>query len=203
MISRITPIMIVCFLLSFYKINAQTKIVGECSLSFVIQKTNSNDTLGFKMVYVKGDQCKTVLQTPQLTQTLYFSEQQSKATVTKDIGTSHFLQVINYPPINSPNLLSIKFLNPDSIVNILDYSCKQLSLKWSDGTTYFVWYTNQIAATINNYELAFKEVPGLVLAYTVISNSGTSLHYQATKIDLSPISLSQFNVNKERYQSID
>jgi len=56
---------------------------------------------------------------------------------------------------------------------------------------------------VNAFELAFKEVPGLVLSYTILPVSGASVKYQAVNIDLSPIPLSQFNVNRERYQSID
>jgi len=199
-----TPLFLLACL--FYLLNtaqAQTKIVGECSIEFLIKKINSTDTIGNKLVYIKGNQCKTILRTPQLSQTLYFNIQQSIASITKDIGSSHFLQVVNYPPINLPNLISMKELISDSVLTILGYNCKNVALKWSDGIIYQIWYTTEIAATVNTYELAFKEVPGLVLAYTIIPIVGSPIQYLATKIDLSPIALSQFNFNKELYQTID
>lgn len=190
----------------FYSLNtiqAQTKIVGECSLEFVILKKNTNDTIGYKVVLVKGDQCKTVLLTPQLSQALYFNIQQTTARITKDIGTSHFLQVINYPPQNQPNLISMKEVATDSLVEILGYKCKNVEMKWSDGITYQIWYTPEINATVNTYELAFKDVPGLVLAYNIIPLEGNVIQYQAIKIDLSPIATSQFYINQDLYQIID
>jgi hypothetical protein len=182
---------------------SQTKIVGECALEFLIKKENTSDTIGHKVVFIKGDQCKTILQTPQLVQSLYFNLQQATASITKDIGASHFLQVINFPPFNQPNLISMKELNADSTLKILGYNCKSVELKWSDGVIYQIWYTAEIATTVNTFELAFKEVPGLVLVYTIIPALGSPIQYQATKIDLSPISLNQFNINKELYQIID
>ena len=199
-----SPLLLLAFLLySLNTIQAQTKIVGECTLDFSITNALNNDTIGTKAVFVKGDQCKTILQTAHLNQSLYFNIQQTTATITKDIGSSHCLQVINYPPQNQPNLISMKETMPDSTMKILGYNCKNVELKWSDGIVYQVWYTTEIAATVNTYELAFKEISGLVLAYIIIPVSGNSIQYKANKIDLSPISLSQFNINTTLYQSID
>jgi len=199
-----SPLLLLAFLLySFNSIQAQTKIVGECAIEFSIINTVNSDTIGSKIVFIKGDQCKTILQTAQLNQSLYFNIQQSTATITKDIGTSHFLQVINFPPQNQPDLISMKETMPDSTMKIVGYNCKNIELKWSDGIVYQVWYTTEIAATVNIYELAFKEIAGLVLAYTIIPVTGNPIQYKANKIDLSPISLSQFNINTALYQSID
>lgn len=200
---RITPLIFAYLLLPLCALKAQTKIIGECTLKYVIKQLNTEDTIGFKSVYVKGDQCKTTLQTPHLTQTLLFNVQQSTATITKDIGSTHFLQSVIYPPVAQPNLISMKEFATDSVVKILGYNCKRVELKWSDGVVYQILYTTDIATTVNTFELAFKEVAGLVLSYTIYPISGQAIQYQATKIDLSPISLSQFNINKDLYQIID
>ena len=196
-------LLLACLLCLLNTIQAQTKIVGECTLEFSITNFVNKDTIGSKAVFVKGDQCKTILLTAQLNQSLYFNIQQPTATITKDIGTSHFLQVVNYPPQNQPNLISMKETMPDSTMKIVGYNCKNVELKWSDGVIYQIWYTPEIAATVNTYELAFKEIPGLVLAYTITPLTGSSIQYKANKIDLSPISLNQFNINSALYQRID
>lgn len=197
------PLITFCLLFSFLTLNAQTKIVGECSLLFQITNVDTGDTIGQKHIYIKGNQCKTVLETPQLKQGLFFNLQQTKATITKDIGSSHFLQVINYPPSAAPNLISMKESLTDTSIQILGYQCKGVELILSDGVVYQIWYTTEISATVNTFELAFKEVPGLVLSYKIIPLKGKSFHYMATKIDLSPISLNQFNINANQYQIID
>ncbi len=186
-----------------FGIKAQTKIIGECTLQYSITQLQSSDTIGTKWVYVKGDQCKTTLQTPQLVQSIYFDIQKTNAIITKVIGASHFLQEVVYPPTVLPNLISMKEIANDSAVQILGYHCKNVELQWSDGVVYQIWYTPEISLSVNNFELAFKEVGGLVLSYNIIPANGRSIQYRAISIDLSPISISQFSINKMEYQVID
>ena len=178
-------------------------MIGECVLQYTITQNAHLDTIGEKWVYVKGNQCKTILQTQQLVQTLLFNTESSTAIITKDIGASHFLQEIVYPPLATPNLLSMKEIIADSTMKILGYICKGVELKWSDSVVYQIWFTSEINTTVSAFELAFKDVAGLVLSYTIIPSTGASIEYVATKIDFSPISLSQFNINKDQYQIID
>jgi hypothetical protein len=53
------------------------------------------------------------------------------------------------------------------------------------------------------YEHAFKEIPGLVLNYQLTTKEGNRILYSATKVDLSPITLNVFEVNKNNYQQIN
>ena len=159
--------------------------------------------IGTKEVWVKGYQCKTTLTTPQLVQTFLFNTQLDKATIIKDIGQSHFLQTIKYPPVSKISLLAQETIPTDTATNILGYRCKALQLKWSDGSVYDILYTDELSLTVNQFELGFKNVPGLVLSYIITSAKGMRVKYQATKLDLSPLSLSLFIINNELYQAID
>ena len=76
-------------------------------------------------------------------------------------------------------------------------------MTWSDGVVYKVWYTSDIITTVNSFEIAFKEIAGLVLSYTIIPQSGNAIQYRATSIDFSPIPLNQFNINRTQYQIIE
>ena len=51
--------------------------------------------------------------------------------------------------------------------------------------------------------MAFKDIPGLVLFYSITTKKGVPVRYQATNVDLSPITLNQFEFNKNEYQIID
>ena len=159
--------------------------------------------IGIKEVWVKGNQCKTTLTTPQLVQTFLFNTKLGKATITKDIGQSHFLQTINYPPVSKNSLLAQEAIASDTANTILGYRCKALQLKWTDGSVYDILYTDELSLTVNQFELGFENIPGLVLSYTITGAMGMRVKYQATKLDLSPLSLSLFTINNELYQSID
>ena len=139
-----------------------------------------------------------------MVQTLFFNSQSDKATITKDIGQSHFLQTIKYPPVSKISLLSQEAITTnDTAFHILGYRCKALQLKWSDESVYDILYTDELSLTVNEFELGFKNIPGLVLSYTIRGANGMRVKYQATQLDLSPLSLSLFTINNELYQSID
>jgi hypothetical protein len=201
---RLSPL-IVCFLSFFvFKLNAQTKVVGECTIAYDIQQINlvgDTSSIGQKTVFIKGNSCKTILKTPEFTQTLIFNIQQDSAIILKEIGMNKVLQYIQYDPLNSVGLVASK--KTDSILTILNYPCESISLSWADGSSMEVVYTTAIIPTVTVYEQAFKEIPGLVLSYQLTTKKGDRILYRANKIDLSPITLNVFEINKAQYQIIN
>ena len=201
---RLFPL-IACFACCFaIQLNAQTKVVGECAVAYDIYQIVKADSviIGQKQVYIKGNSCKTILKTPELTQTRIFNTQQDSAIILKEIWLNKLLQYIQYVPLSSTSLVASKRMEEDSIT-ILSYPCESITLSWADGTTMQVWYTKAIIPTVTVYEQAFKEIPGLVLAYVLKTKEGNQILYKATKVDLSPITLNVFEVNKEKYQIIN
>ncbi len=201
---RLSPL-IVCFLNCLVlQLQAQTKIVGECAITYdihQISKTGDTSWLGQKQIFIKGNSCKTILKTPQLTQTLIFNTQQDTAIILKEIGLNKMLQCILYTSMNPVNLVSAK--KNSFISTILNYPCASITLTWADGNTMEVVYTTDILPTVTVYEQAFKEIPGLVLNYQLTTKEGNRILYSATKVDLSPITLNVFEVNKNNYQQIN
>ena len=193
---------LVCIFFFQVYAKAQAKVLGECSLQFEVSQQKNNEwvPLGQKKVWVKGSQCKTSLITPLLTQTLIFDTQESIAYVIKLMGEGKFLQDITYPPTGLPTLVSMKEIPSDSAVVILGYTCKKMQLIWSDGMVYELLYTPEVITSVSAFELAFKEVPGLVLSYSILNKEGIYFKYTANQIDLSPITLNQFLINKIDYQ---
>ncbi len=201
---RLSPLIVCFFNLFVFQLNAQTKVVGECTISYDIQQiTSAADTtsVGQKIVFIKGNSCKTILKTTEFTQTLIFNTQQDSAIILKEIGMNKLLQYIPYDPLNSAGLVASK--KTDSISTILDYPCESINLSWADGTSMEVVYTTSIIPTVTVYEQSFKEIPGLVLSYQITSKKGDRILYKATKIDLSPITLNVFEINKSQYQIIN
>lgn len=185
--------------------HAQTKVIGECTVQFEIQQLQNQSWqhLGQKNIQVKGNQCKTTLITPKLQQSVIFSSQEDSAVVLKEIGESKFFQKIAFPPKNMPVLVTMKKVNTDSVVQIAGYPCFALQLVFSDETVYDVLYTSAIVPTIPYFEMAFKDIPGLVLSYSITTKKGVPVRYVATQVDLSPITLNQFEFNKKEYQIIE
>ena len=87
--------------------------------------------------------------------------------------------------------------------SILDYPCETITLSLADGNAMEVTYTTVIIPTVTVYEQAFKEIPGLVMRYQLTTKEGNKILYSANKVDLSPITLNVFEVNKSNYQQIN
>ncbi len=200
---KITPIIVSLFFA--LTLNGQAKEVGECKLHFSIQQQAAGVwiPLGEKRVFIKGNQCKTALTTPHLSQTLIFNQQEDSAIILKEMGETKFLQTVKYPPANLPTLIAMKPLSVDSAIIIQGYLCKRTQVEWSDGSVYDIIYTPEIIPTVPSFETAFKDIPGLVMLYTITASNGNIIKYEIEHIDLSPITLSQFEVNKLLYQIID
>ena len=90
-----------------------------------------------------------------------------------------------------------------TISTILDYPCETITLSSADGNAMEVTYTTVIIPTVTVYEQAFKEIPGLVMRYQLTTKEGNKILYSANKVDLSPITLNVFEVNKSNYQQIN
>jgi len=196
-------IVCVCFIQLFA--HAQAKVIGECTIQFNIQQQKKNEwvDIGTKKVWIKGNQCKTILTTPLLIQTLIFNLQEDKAIVTKELGNNKYLQEINFPPAVLPTLISMKELPADTSILILGYPCKTAKLEWSDGVIYDVFYTPTLIPSVTIFEFAFKEVPGLVLGYRILNKDNSSVQYFASQLEFSPITLNQFLINRMDFQILE
>jgi len=197
--------LIVCVCFIQLCAHAQAKVLGECTIEFKIQQQQNNDwaDIGTKKVWIKGNQCKTMLTTPLLIQTLIFNLQEDKAIVTKELGNNKYLQEINFPPVSLPSLISMKELSIDTSIVILGYRCKTVKLEWSDGVVYEVLYTPTVIPSVTTFEFAFKEVPGLVLGYRIINKDNPVVQYLAIELDFSPITLNQFLINRMDFQILE
>lgn len=201
---RLPPI-IVCFLsCAVFQSQAQTKVVGECAITYDIHQISmKGDTslVGQKQIFIKGNSCKTILKTSAFTQTLIFNTQQDTAIILKEIGLNKILQYILYASMQPVNLVASK--KNGTTNTLLDYPCETITLSWADGNSMEVTYTTMIVPTVTVYEQAFKEIPGLVMRYQLTTKEGNKILYNANKIDLSPITLNVFEVNKSNYQQIN
>ncbi len=197
------PFIVCVFFINTYA-NAQAKVLGECTIQFNIQQQQINEwvVVGSKKVWIKGNQCKTVLTTPQLVQSLIFNIQEDKAIVTKEMGKNKYWQGITYPPTSLATLISMKEIRSDTTI-ILGYHCNKVKLELSDGVVYEVYYTPELIPSVTTFEIAFKEVHGLVLGYSIINKTDPVIKFNATFLDFSPITLNQFQLNKLDYQILD
>ena len=201
---RLPPIIVCLLSCAVFQSQAQTKVVGECAITYDIHQISmkgDTSSVGQKQIFIKGNSCKTILKTSAFTQTLIFNTQQDTAIILKEIGLNKILQYILYASMQPVNLVASK--KNGTTNTLLDYPCETITLSWADGNSMEVTYTTMIIPTVTVYEQAFKEIPGLVMRYQLTTKEGNKILYNANKIDLSPITLNVFEVNKSNYQQIN
>jgi hypothetical protein len=73
--------------------------------------------------------------------------------------------------------------------------------KLKDGSNFNVYYAPSIIPSNKEYEYQFKDLPGFVLEYETQTEDGkTKISYVASKIILTPVPESKFEVPKSGYR---
>lgn len=208
---KLLVLAIAVLVLNNYLVSAQ-RIVAECTVDYRVQpdsgwtESGSGTAVftGNKKVFIKGNDLRIDMESPGFLQTLIYDKSNQQATVLREIGTNKFITRLAgniwQQELRKYDSIQVTFLN--SFKTIIGYDCKSLLLKLKDGSEYLVYYTTTIAPSVREFELAFKEVPGFVLQYTVRQNKHT-VTYTASRISFSPVPASRFDIPTSGYRVLE
>ena len=87
-----------------------------------------------------------------------------------------------------------QFTDQDEIREIAGYKCRKAIGKTDDGTTFEVFYTIDLIPENKEYNRRFVNLKGIPLEYEIILRAGSKMRVVATKVDLSPVPASVFDV---------
>lgn len=200
------------FLLSFtfLSIKAQQRIVAECTINYSVEldtsvgNTNSFWASASKVVYIKGNDCRTDLISPTFSQTVLYDKGSGNAVVLREIGNNKLITKLSKKQWLEKNKKfdssAITFYSDTK--TLLGYECKKAIISYKDGSQTSVYYTPTIIPSVKEYEFSFKDVPGLVLEYETFEGIN-KVKYIANKIDLSPVTSSKFDVPTSGYRILN
>ncbi|HEX3025452.1 MAG TPA: hypothetical protein VHP12_09590, partial [Chitinophagaceae bacterium] len=138
-------------------------------------------------------------------QSTFFDKTDGDAIVLREFGNNKFMTKLDNHAWEKQNKkfegLIINTSTDTKI--ILGYECKKATLQLKDGSIYNLYFATAITPSVKEYEYEFKNVPGLVLEYDVTDKSGKKIHFNATKINLSPVSSSKFDIQLSQYRMMD
>lgn len=87
-----------------------------------------------------------------------------------------------------------RFTDQNEIREIAGYKCRKAIGKTEDGTTFEVFYTIDLIPENKEYNRRFVNLKGIPLEYEIILRAGSKMRVVATKVDLSPVPASVFDV---------
>jgi GLPGLI family protein len=86
---------------------------------------------------------------------------------------------------------------------ILGYECKKAVIQLKDGSSFTLFYATNIVPSVKEFEYQFKDIPGFVLEFESQEAAGKKIKYTATKINLSPVQASRFDIPTSGYRLLD
>ena len=194
-------------------LDAQQRIVAECTITYSISadaNITDKDMVeslkeSIKTVYIKGNNSRTDLVSPAFTQSTFFDKTEGTATVLREFGNNKFMTKLDKDAWKKQNSkfegLTINSSNETKV--ILGYECKKATIQLKNGSSYVIYFANAIAPSVKEFEYQFKDVSGLVLEYEALEAAGKKIHYTATKINLSPVPASKFDIQTSNYRMLN
>ena len=88
------------------------------------------------------------------------------------------------------------FTDQSETREIAGFKCRKAIGKMQDGSTFDVYYTLDIIPENRYYNRRFLNLKGIPLEYEIVMKSGSKMKAIATKVDLSPVPMSVFDVPK-------
>ena len=192
---------------------AQQRIVAECTITYSIvadASVTDKDLVeslkeSSKIVYIKGNNSRSDLISPAFAQSTFFDKTDGKAVVLREFGNNKFMTKLDNAGWKKQNIKfdGLSIITSNETKTILGYECKKATIQLKDGSSFDIYFATAIVPSVKEYEYQFKDVPGLVLEYDTQENTGKKIHYTATKVNLSPVPASKFDIQASNYRMLN
>jgi GLPGLI family protein len=192
---------------------AQQRIVAECTVTYQInlEENNLNKDVqvalqqSSKTVYIKGNDSRVDLNSPSLLQSVIYDKTNGSAVILREFGTNKFMTKMNNSEWKLANKqyagMTIHLVNETK--TILGYECKKAILNLKDSSVFNIYYATAIAPSVREFEYQFRDIPGFVLEFDVKEQGTSIVRYKATKINLSPVQASKYDIPTSGYRLLN
>jgi GLPGLI family protein len=197
-------------MVSSLQLNAQKKIT-EGTIKYDIQvETNSKTPQMADMfdgatttVYLKGNLSRSEMVSSLGTQATIIDRKTGNVAVVKQYGEQKFLVTMtpqNWKDANK-KYDNITFTYFDEYKTIAGYKCQKAigMLNDSAKTTYLVYFTKELISDNNDFEYAYKTLPGIAMEYETAIGS-LKVKYTVSAINFNIVPASTFDLPKSGYR---
>ncbi|MDP1763998.1 MAG: hypothetical protein Q8L07_08940 [Sediminibacterium sp.] len=193
---------------------AQQRVVADCTITYAISADEGNaekDVIeslkaSSKIVYIRGNDSRTDLVTPSFTQSLLYDKRTGIAVILREFGNNKFITRLDAKSWAAENNqyegMKISFVNNEN-KTILGYECKKAVIQLKDGRMFTLFYATTIIPSVREFEYEFKDIPGFVLEFESQEAQNRKIRYTATKINLTPVQASKFDIPKSGYRLLN
>lgn len=152
-------------------------------------------------VYLKGAKSRTEMVSSLGTQSTIIDAATNSIAILKEYGEQKYL--IQMTPANwkdaNKRYDNVTFAYDEETKTLLGYKCSKAIGKLTDGTTFTVWYTLDLAPENTDFQYANKSLPGLAMEYES-SFGNYKVTYTISKINTAPVPAAKFDLPKSGYR---
>lgn len=194
---------------------AQQRVVAEATITYAINVEGTGnadkeviDALKSttKTTYIKANDSRTDLVSPSFQQTVLYNKASKAATILREFGNNKYMIRMDNERWAAENKryegMTISYV-PGETKTILGYECKKAVMRLKDSSTFTIYYAANIIPSVREFEFQFKDVPGFVLEYESQEPERGKITYTATKINLSPVQASRFDIPTSGYRLLN
>ena len=202
------------FILLMVTQTSAQRVVADCTITYAISTEEGNadkdvtESLkaSTKTVYIKGNDSRTDLVSPSFTQSLLYNKTTGNAVILREFGNNKFMTKLDNAKWVAENKkyegMSVA-LSGTETKTILGYECKKAVIQMKDGSSFTLYYAGAIVPSVKEFEYQFKDIPGFVLEFESQEADSKKIKYTATKINLSPVQASRFDVPTSGYRLLN
>lgn len=200
------------FVVVVFSLNANAqKLLSEGTIFYDISVETGSDAPkmadGFDgataTVYIKGSQSRSDLKTALGNSVTFFDAKTGIGVVLREFGSQKLLIRLNKQNWIDKNkrYAGISFTRTNEKKQIAGYNCTKANAQMKDGTTFTVYFTEELLMENKEYDAQFKDLPGVPLEFE--SNVGrVKVKYTVSKISFDPVPIQKFEIPKSGYREM-
>ena len=152
-------------------------------------------------VYLKGNQSRTEMISGLGTEATIYNAATDNGVILKDYSGQKLMITLTPQDWkkNNQKYEGITFENTGETAEIAGFKCQKAIAKLKDGSTFTVYYTNDINVSNKEYDYQFKTLPGLAVQYEMQSGK-MKFKFTLAKISYSNVPTSKFEIPKSGYR---
>ena len=190
--------------------DAQKKI-SDLTLTYTASITTGAKTPGLAdafdgattNVYIKGTMSRSEMVSALASFTTIHDAKNGTSVILQEVSGQKLLIRMNEADWTDKNKAyeGITFTNTGETKTIAGYNCVQAIAKMKDGSSFTVFYSNEIIPDNQEYNYQFKNLNGLPLEYE-LKQGNLVIRYTADKVTLSPVPAAKFDIPKSGYREL-
>jgi hypothetical protein len=154
-------------------------------------------------VYLKGGLSRSEMQSALASFTTIHDGRTGSAVVLQEVGGQKVLIRMTAADWKDKNRRyeGIEFTTTGETKQLAGYTCKKAVATLKDGSTFTVYYTEELVPENNHYNSQFTNLRGLPLEYE-LQQGKLTIKYVVSQVSLNPVPVSKFDIPKAGYREM-